>query len=238
MLQIVWLILLVLLPGAAAAAEPLGGYTHMSVGDFHGTQVEYLALGGKSWLWYPGNKFILEGRWKRQGADICFAYGANTYNPATGQRGGGFECMPFRLYWGGVVERMQGDVLGLTGRGKVPFVLRKERTTLEQLLARTAPGRKPPELEVPINTPSGQVAMSCHSLLANADRGATDARNAAGIYFYGDFLGKPCVTPDYDRAFALARKAGVSVAPYLRVLRERAATGNPGAIAALKRLGP
>jgi hypothetical protein len=233
------LIIAVLLPVAAAtAAEQLGGYTNMSVDSSHGTQVEYVAANGKSWLWYPGNSVVLPGRWKRQGADMCFAYGANTYNPATGTRGGGWECMPFRLYWGTVDERMKGDIFALQGRGAVPFKLDRERTTLEALLSRVSPGAKAPALEVPVNTPMGQIAMSCASLIANAERSKSDMELAVGTYFHGTFMGKPCVKPDYDRAFALARKAGLSVQPYLKTLRDRAATGNPSAIAALQRLGP
>lgn len=231
-------LLLTLATPAVAASVQLGGYTNMSVDSGHGTQVEYLATGGKSYLWYPGNTIILEGRWKRQGPDICFAYGKNTYNPVTGARGGGWECMPFRLYWGAVDERMAGDIFTLQGRGAVPFVLSRNRTTLETLLSRAVPGTRPPELEVPVNAPSGQVAQSCKSIIANANRSKWDMQMAASTYFHGMFMGKPCGKVDYDRAFALARQAGMSVEPWLKVLRDRAASGNPAANAALARLGP
>lgn len=220
-----------------AHAEQVGGYTNLTHDSGHGTQIEYLSRGGKAFLWYPGNSVILEGRWKEQGADICFAYGENTYNPVTGTAGGGWECMPFRLFWGGISERMQGDVLSLEGRGAVPFKLTRERTTLERLLARIAPGAAAPPVEVGVITPNGEVALSCASIIANAERSPSDMQIAASTYFYGTFMGKACVEVDYDRAFALATKAGVGVEPFLRVLRERAANGHPRAISALERLG-
>lgn len=235
---IVVAVLLTLATQMVGAAEQLGGYTNMHVDRSHGTQVEYLTRGGKSYLWYPGNKVILEGRWKRQGENMCFAYGANTYNPATGHKGGGFECTPYWLYWGGIFQRMKGDLFGLEGRREVPFVLPKKRTTLEALLSRASPRTKAPPVELTANTPMGHIALSCESVLANAERSKSDMQIAVSIVFHGEFMGKPCGKPDYDRAFALARKAGVSVEPFLRILRERASTGNPKAIAALKRLGP
>lgn len=222
-----------------ALAQEVGGYTNMTYDYAHGTQVEYLARNGKSWLWYPGNEVILEGRWKRQGGDMCFAYGANTYNPATGQSGGDFECMEFALFWGSIMERMPGDIFSLATRTAPPLKLNKERTRLEKLLARISPGTKAPPVEVTINvTRSKQEAQSCETIIANQSRSKIDMANAASTYFYGIFMGKPCVKVDYDRAIELARKSGMGDGPFLKVLRARAATGNPKAIAALKRHGP
>ena len=98
-------------------------------------------------------------------------------------------------------------------------------------------GRKPP-VEVTFPTPETEVAMSCKSILANAERSKADMSMAASTYFHGRFMGEPCVKVDYARAFDLIKRAGESPKPFLRVLRERAATGNPGAIAALARFGP
>ncbi|RYE08209.1 MAG: hypothetical protein EOP22_14175 [Hyphomicrobiales bacterium] len=222
-----------------AHAQEVGGYTNMAYDYAHGTQVEYLATNGKSWLWYPGNDVILEGRWKRQGGDMCFAYGANTYNPATGHRGGGFECMEFAAFWGSIMERMPGDIFSLATRTTPPFKLNKERTKLEKLLARVSPCTKPPPVEITVNvTRSKQEAWSCESVIANQSRSKADMGSAASTYFHGTFMGKPCVKVDYDRAFELARKSGLGDAPFLKILRARAATGNPKAIAALKRHGP
>jgi hypothetical protein len=117
-------------------AQDVGGYTQMTYESQHGMQIEYLSEGGKAFLWYPGNRSILEGRWKREGREICFAYGQNTFNPVTGHRGGSWECMPFNLYGSAVAERKRGDVFALEGRRSVPFRLDRKRTTLAQLLAR------------------------------------------------------------------------------------------------------
>jgi len=233
---IFWLLLIS--PGIAASSVRLGGYTNMSFDGGHGTQVEYVATGGTSYLWYPGNSVVLEGHWKRQVSDICFAYGANTYNPVTGVRGGSWECMPFRLYWGSIDERMKGDIFALQGRRGVPFILSRDRTSLESLLARASPGTQTPAAETPINAPTGQIAESCQWIMANSNRSKWDMTIAASTSFYGMFKGRPCGAVDYERAFALARQAGMSVEPWLNVLRDRAATGNPAAIAALKRVGP
>jgi len=223
---------------SAVSAQQLGGYTQMMRDSQHGTQIEYLSEGGKAFLWYPGNASILEGRWKRQGADICFAYGENTYNPATGHVGGGWECMPFDLYWRVVEERMPGDIFSLQGRGAVPFKLERRRTTLAKLLARVAPGTDAPALEMAVTGSGGErESMSCASIIANAERSKADMANAVSTYFHGIFMGKHCVDVDYDRAYDLARRAGISFEPWARVLRERAAEGHPRAVAAVKRLG-
>ena len=221
----------------AAFAQQLGDYTHLSVSPDHGTQVEYLSSNGKTFLWYPGNRTILAGQWKRDGDNVCFAYVGNTYNPSTGHRGGGFECMSFDLYWRTIEQRMAGDVLGLSTRTEVPFRLEKRRTTLEKLIGRVSPGSEAPPLEVGVNMGGQQVALSCEFILANAENGKAGAQLAISTYFHGIFMGKPCVAVDYDKAYALAQNAGISFEPWARVLRERAAEGHPRAVAAVKRLG-
>lgn len=230
-------IILSLLAMAPAAAQTVGGYTNMSRDTAHGTQIEYLSTRGEAFLWYPGNSVILQGRWKRDGSDICFAYGGNTYNPATGQRGGGWECMPFRLQWGAVVERMPGDILGLAQRREVPFRLGRGVTTLEKVLARVSPRTQAPPVELPAISSDGNIVLSCEAIIANAERSRDAMASAAFTYFHGVFMGKPCVAVDYDRAFDLAGRSGLSVEPFVKILRERAADGHPTAIAALRRLG-
>ena len=223
---------------SAVSAQQLGGYTQMMRDGHHGTQIEYLSENGKASLWYPGNSSIVEGRWKREGADICFAYGGNTYNPVTGHNGGGWECMPFDLYWRVVEERMPGDIFSLQGRGAVPFKLDPKRTTLEKLLARVAPQAEAPPIEMAVTGSGGaRESMSCESIIANAERSKADAATAAATYFHGVFMGKRCVDVDYDRAYELAQRAGISFEPWARVLRERAAEGHPRAVAAVERLG-
>lgn len=130
--------MLLLLSVPAAIAQQLGGFTNLTYESQHGTQIEYLADGGKAFLWYPGNRSVLEGRWKREGARMCFAYGGNTFNPVTGHQGGGWECMPYELYRGAISERAAGDIFALQDRRAVPFRLDAKRASLESLMARAA----------------------------------------------------------------------------------------------------
>ena len=93
----------------------------------HGTQIEYLGADGSTALWYPGNPGPVTGRWEirdkgRGGADICFRYGANTFNPATGTSGGDWECQGVYLYTAWKFERVEGDPFRLNS-GRVPFIL-------------------------------------------------------------------------------------------------------------------
>lgn len=220
----------------ALAAPQIGGYTNMSYDAGHGSQVEYLSPKGGAWLWYPGNAQIVPGKWKRSGANICFAYGGNTYNPVTGKKGGDWECMDFRLWWWAVEQRVEGDPLHLEGATKVPFKLGKQRGRLDKLVARLT-GSKPP-LEVTTLEPGKETALSCKSILANAGGSKLDMSRAIGPYFHGIFMGEPCGKVDYDRAFDLMKRTGTDLAPYLRILRDRAANGNRRAAAALERYGP
>ena len=120
----------------AVFAQQIGNHTYMMYGPQHGTQVEFLSSEGEAFLWYPGNRVILAGRWKRERSNVCFAYDGNTYNPVTGHIGGTFECMPFALYQSGIRERIAGDILNLERRVDAPFRLSKSQTTLEALLAK------------------------------------------------------------------------------------------------------
>ncbi|TBW37051.1 hypothetical protein EYW49_12950 [Siculibacillus lacustris] len=114
--------------------------TYRSYSDGHGNQIEYATPGGRVFLWYPGNRVILPGHWKvvhepirvpTQGIDcrapklvqLCFQYGAETYNPVTGSRGLAWECQPFELFRKTRVEVVRGDPLGLASMKQPPFVL-------------------------------------------------------------------------------------------------------------------
>jgi hypothetical protein len=92
----------------------------------HGTQIEYLGPGGVTYLWYPGNTIPLKGQWQVQDGtnypSICFRYGENTYNPVTGQGGGGWECGPGPAYLFEKLSVVQGDVFNLAS-GRLPFIL-------------------------------------------------------------------------------------------------------------------
>jgi hypothetical protein len=134
--------------GTAAAAPYVIGYaetkslianmTMMSYDRGHGTQVEFIATNGRTYLLYPGNEVIVKGEWKLDPTDnpkvfnMCFRYPKNSYNPSTGQSGGKWECLAAGYYLGGMVETAAGDVLGLS-KG-VPFVLSKRKTSLARLI--------------------------------------------------------------------------------------------------------
>lgn len=127
---------------AASAQSSVANHTQMSFSP-HGTQIEYLAADGSAWLWYPGNKSILPGAWKVEGKQMCFRYGANSFNPITGHRGGGWECGSLSVYRSSLTESRPGDVLGLRGRGKVPYTLSKARVDLDSVIRKvTKRGRR------------------------------------------------------------------------------------------------
>lgn len=116
--------------------------THMSFSRGHGTQVSFMHPDGLEFLWYPGNSVIVQGKWElrstqtesaRDHTDLCFQYGANTYNPVTKQWGGRWECRPAAIVARTTIERAPGDVFGLARRPAVPFVLSRERTTIKEL---------------------------------------------------------------------------------------------------------
>ena len=103
-----------------------------------GTQVEYLSADGKAYLWYPGNPALMIGEWKTgtvplirknngvesrsELATLCFRYGAQ-----------GFSCKEAFGYLRRITESAPGDVFGLARRPKPPFVLDRERTTIDAL---------------------------------------------------------------------------------------------------------
>jgi hypothetical protein len=113
--------------------------TRVSFGPGHGTQVSYMRSDGAVFLWYPGNRVVLRGDWRIQDGRVCFRYGANTYNPVTGRGGGGWECRPIGAFSRTTVDRVPGDVFGLTKRNTVPFVLAPDRTTIADLTRRGPP---------------------------------------------------------------------------------------------------
>lgn len=132
---LVLLITLLVAATPAAAAPYFANRTLMTFDPGHGTQVEYYDSAGHSWLWYPGNKLVLPGLWKMQGANLCFNYGPQSYNPVTRQLGG-WECEPLAMQKQYVVENAKGDVFHLKAGGRVPFILKPARTSIARLLGR------------------------------------------------------------------------------------------------------
>lgn len=137
----------------AEAQAFMADQTRMSYDPQHGTQVSYGARDGRTFLWYPGNSVVLQGEWRiatrtteikldgrvlktRSEPSICFRYGQNTYNPATRQAGGNWECGPFEIRRRLLREARRGDVFGLAKAAVPPTLLGREPTTISELLRR------------------------------------------------------------------------------------------------------
>lgn len=140
---------------AAAKRQNTTRYSH---DPQHGNQISFNTADGQTYLWYPGNPVVLKGEWRAcedrfgmtvKGAEttmlpygkLCFKYGPNTFNPATGSKGNEWECAAASKLEATLVEQRQGDVFGLAKRTPVPFVLSREKTTMNQLLAQMPKGR-------------------------------------------------------------------------------------------------
>ncbi len=112
--------------GGATLGRFLRGSTVKTFNSQHGTQIEYLAANGNTYLWYPGNRVILAGRWRTKSIGrygvICFKYSRNSYNPFTRKRGGQWNCEGSLIYLTMNAEIRRGDPLGLSS-GRLPFVL-------------------------------------------------------------------------------------------------------------------
>ena len=122
---------------AQAPATPTRGY---------GTQVEYVAPSGKSFLWFPANPLVVPGEWTleehpfrmqiREGVavfnlvNLCFRYTPTGTGPGAV---GGVSCSPAYSYLKRVRESVDGDIFGLSRHPSPPFVLDREQTTLDTL---------------------------------------------------------------------------------------------------------
>ncbi|QLQ18871.1 MAG: hypothetical protein HZT43_09625 [Exiguobacterium profundum] len=114
--------------------------TSVAWNEYHGTQIEYLAADGSTYLWYPGNAVALPGKWEirkaEHGPSICFLYGPNTFNPVTGSTGSEWDCTPQAMYLFYKTSVVKGDIFHLSS-GKVPFALpRRANLSLEEAAAR------------------------------------------------------------------------------------------------------
>jgi len=103
----------------------------------HGWQAEYTSADGQAYLWYPGNRTVVQGTWRTRvreqpirnvglarTVEICFAY-AGASNPVTGSGPDQEECSQAGLMLtGGMikVERRPGDAFQLAD-GTIPYVL-------------------------------------------------------------------------------------------------------------------
>ncbi|MGJ0452254.1 MAG: hypothetical protein ACR65T_03340 [Methylocystis sp.] len=130
---------LIILAHAGANAEEstlraqFAGLTRMTYDAGHGTQIEYNAPNGRSYLWYPGNSVILPAYWRMQGNEICYLYPGASYNPVMQTRGGDWECQSAAHSLSQTKERMRGDPFGLSRTKRPPFVLSSDQTTFQEL---------------------------------------------------------------------------------------------------------
>jgi hypothetical protein len=144
-------------PQAKALADSVGGpktfLSNTTVNTYeqrHGNQYEYLAADGTTALLYPGNIAPVRGFWQIRGTgefgtEMCFLYGANTYNPVTKERGGAWECRGFIEYLYSAQEIYEGDVFGtrsITSFG-TPFPTWRKFQPIS--IAVTATGQKSPK---------------------------------------------------------------------------------------------
>lgn len=101
----------------ADAPEAMADRTDVSYMPGHGTQISYTSADGRSWLWYPGNPRILEGRWKLDDSknylQVCYDYGPGTRNPLMKDAGNGFQCGSFNNQSVFILDTKRGDVFGL-----------------------------------------------------------------------------------------------------------------------------
>jgi hypothetical protein len=123
----------------------ISNYTRMTADQGHGTQVEYNAPNGMSYLWYPGNRAAVLGRWKveeglapdqvHRFVHLCYLYSVLTYDPVDNSRGGKWECIPAWYAMIRTKERVPGNPFRLGPSAKIPFILSSQETDLASLLA-------------------------------------------------------------------------------------------------------
>jgi hypothetical protein len=123
----------------------IANHTRMTSDQGHGTQVEYNAPDGMSYLWYPGNRVAVLGRWKVEEGlapdqvhhfvHLCYLYSVLTYDPVDNSRGGKWECIPAWYAMIRTKERIPGNPFRLGNSVKIPFILSPQETNLAKLLA-------------------------------------------------------------------------------------------------------
>lgn len=107
------------------AEYPQPGTTYLSFSRSHGFQVNFIAGGGRSWLWYPGNGRAVPETWRMDArADsLCWGHPAASHNPVTGQQGGE-SCERLSDARRMIVAKLAGDPYRLAS-GRVPYPLGK-----------------------------------------------------------------------------------------------------------------
>lgn len=110
--------------------------------DGPGTQVEYFAEDGRWFLWSPGNAELASGTWTLRSwrrldrYQVCIASsGTVTSALARYPQEDDFKCALLVEYAGKITEARQADSFALSN-GRMPFLLGKEPTTIDDLLKR------------------------------------------------------------------------------------------------------
>ena len=110
----------------SVAATYLANKTVRTYSSFHGNQIEYFSPNGRAYLWYPGNRRPVPSFWKlrpnNNRYEICFKYPTSSYNPATKDYGGYWECQDLAIYAKRIVEIADTDLFKLA-TGRLPFRL-------------------------------------------------------------------------------------------------------------------
>ena len=87
-------------------------------------------------------------------------------------------------------------------------------------------------------TPADKIPALCAKIIADQNKSKVAMEDAGTLLFHGEMMGQHCVTVDYVKALTLEQKAGdmVQYSAFVKILRGRAATGNPGAVSAMEKL--
>lgn len=87
-------------------------------------------------------------------------------------------------------------------------------------------------------TPPEHMQALCDEIIASQNKSKVAMSDAGHLYFHGQLMGKKCVEVDYVKALTLTQQAGdmSEYNAFLKTIRERAASGNPLAVKALKTL--
>ncbi|MEL6425938.1 MAG: hypothetical protein AAFQ33_10845 [Pseudomonadota bacterium] len=151
-----------------AAASPenifafLADTTFIHYSDDHGTQIWYVGPEGRLFLWYPGNRRVVDGYWKVEydpdikDSQVFYRY-PNSYNPVTRQLGDSWKTSDRTYYMMARHRMLVGDPFNLSS-GKTPFIMPKdERVSFLDAMERAGLERMPPLDE---NTPAPQLEGS------------------------------------------------------------------------------
>jgi len=89
-----------------------------------------------------------------------------------------------------------------------------------------------------IGTSPGEIAATCAKIIADQNKSKVAMGDAGHLLFHGELMGQHCVQVDYVKALTLVKEGGdtVDYNAFVKILQQRAASGNPLAISALDKL--